>query len=65
MIDKMQKKLMSHSQIKNSIVKVSLTSKSWAPPAPNLDINADFGPKQSSTFSQISIAIVNSHQNLI
>ena len=30
---------------------------------PNLDVNVYFWPKQRSTFSQISIAFINLHQN--
>ena len=53
-----------HSQIENSVLNVDLMSKSW-PPHPNLDVNVCFWPKQRSTFSQMSIAIVNSNENSI
>ena len=53
-----------HSQIENSTLNVNQTSRSW-PPTPNQDVDAYFWRKQRSTFSQMSIAIVNSHQSSI
>ena len=58
-------KLKGHSQIENSFLNIDPTSKSWPPSHSKLDLNVYFSPKQRSTFSQISIAIVNSHQSSI
>ena len=61
--------LRGHPQIENSILKFDLTSRYWIPPPPPpltytlmyiFDENKD-----SYTFSRISIAVVNSHQNSI
>ena len=60
----LMKTLRGHSQIKNCILCVDTTSRS-VPPPPNLDANIYFWRKESSTFSQINITIVNSHQNSI
>ena len=58
-------KLKGHSQIENSfqIENIDPTSKFWPPSYSKLDLNVYFSAKQRSTLSQISIAIVNSHQS--